>query len=192
MDFLEDGWREPDEGIWEVRGRSRHFVHSKVMAWVAVDRAVQLVEARPGCPAPVDRWQAMRDAVHAEVLAHGYDDRRGAFIQYYGGRELDAATLFVVKIGFLPPDDPRVVRTVEAVRDGLDHDGFVHRYALGGSTVSPRTGLPGCRRRLRGLLVLARRRAGRDRPARRGPASCSAARWTWATTSACCRRSGIR
>ncbi|WP_441248991.1 glycoside hydrolase family 15 protein [Kitasatospora sp. McL0602] len=128
MDFLETHWRQPDEGLWEIRGERRHFVHSKVMAWVAADRAVRLAAAT-GLPAPVDRWRAMRAAVHADVLAHGYDSERGVFVQYYGGRELDAATLFVVKSGFLPPDDPRVVRTVDAVRDGLDHGGFVRRYS---------------------------------------------------------------
>ncbi|WP_035805092.1 glycoside hydrolase family 15 protein [Kitasatospora mediocidica] len=141
MDFLEQHWRDPDEGLWEVRGGRRHFVHSKVMCWVAADRAVKLAEAT-GLPAPVDRWRAMRAAVHADVLAHGYDELRGVFVQHYGGRELDAATLFVVKTGFLPPDDPRVVRTVEAVRDGLDHGGFVRRYALNGAPVAP-DGLPG-------------------------------------------------
>ena len=127
MDYLEQHWREPDEGLWEIRSGRRHFVHSKVMAWVAADRAVRMAEAT-GLPAPVERWRAMREAVHADVCANGYDPRRGVFVQHYGGRELDAATLFVVKSGFLPPDDPRVVRTVDAVRNGLDHGGFVRRY----------------------------------------------------------------
>ncbi len=132
MDFLERHWRDPDEGLWEVRGGRRHFVHSKVMSWVAADRAVQLAEAI-GLPAPVERWRQMRAAVHADVCAHGYDERRGVFVQAYGGSELDAATLFVAKTGFLPPDDPRVVRTVEAVRRGLDHGGFVRRYSGAGA-----------------------------------------------------------
>ncbi|MCX5209457.1 glycoside hydrolase family 15 protein [Kitasatospora sp. NBC_00240] len=127
MGYLEQHWQEPDEGLWEFRSTRRHFVHSKVMAWVAADRAVRLAEAT-GLPAPVERWRAMRDAVHADVCANGYDRRRGTFVQHYGGQELDAATLFVVKSGFLPPDDPRVVRTVDAVRAGLDHGGFVRRY----------------------------------------------------------------
>ncbi|WP_190209802.1 glycoside hydrolase family 15 protein [Kitasatospora indigofera] len=127
MGYLEHHWQEPDEGLWEFRSARRHFVHSKVMAWVAADRAVKLAEAT-GLPAPVERWRAMRDAVHADVCANGYDRRRGTFVQHYGGTELDAATLFVVKSGFLPPDDPRVVRTVDAVRAGLDHGGFVRRY----------------------------------------------------------------
>ncbi|WP_405010608.1 glycoside hydrolase family 15 protein [Kitasatospora sp. NBC_01539] len=128
MTFLEKHWTEPDEGLWEVRGGRRHFVHSKVMAWVAADRALKMAELT-GLPAPVERWREMRDAVHADVCAHGYDRRRGVFVQHYGGHQLDAATLFVVKSGFLPPDDPRVVRTVEAVRAGLDHGGLIRRYA---------------------------------------------------------------
>ncbi|MCG6496111.1 glycoside hydrolase family 15 protein [Kitasatospora sp. A2-31] len=138
MDYLEKHWREPDEGLWEVRGGRRHFVHSKVMSWVAADRAVRLAEAT-GLPAPVDRWRAMRDAVHADVCANGYDRRRGVFVQHYGGQGLDAATLFVVKTGFLPPDDPRVVRTVDAIREGLDHGGLVRRYQARQRT----DGLPG-------------------------------------------------
>ncbi|MEV0532422.1 glycoside hydrolase family 15 protein [Kitasatospora sp. NPDC050463] len=138
MEYLEEHWRDPDEGLWEVRGERRHFVHSKVMSWVAADRAVRLAEAT-GLPAPVARWRAMRDAVHADVCANGYDRRRGVFVQHYGGQGLDAATLFVVKSGFLPPDDPRVVRTVDAVRDGLDHGGLVLRYRAHRRT----DGLPG-------------------------------------------------
>ncbi|MFJ3789819.1 glycoside hydrolase family 15 protein [Kitasatospora sp. NPDC090091] len=138
MDYLERHWQEPDEGLWEVRGGRQHFVHSKVMSWVAADRAVRLAEAT-GLPAPVDRWRAMRDAVHADVCANGYDRRRGVFVQHYGGQGLDAATLFVVKTGFLPPDDPRVVRTVDAIREGLDHGGLVRRYQARQRT----DGLPG-------------------------------------------------
>ncbi|MFD3451293.1 glycoside hydrolase family 15 protein [Streptomyces sp. NPDC058691] len=127
LTHLEGHWHEPDEGLWEVRGGRRHFVHSKVMSWVAADRAVRMAEAT-GLPAPVERWRALRDAIHADVCANGYDARRGVFVQHYGGRALDAATLFIVKTGFLPPDDPRVARTVEAVRDELDLHGFVRRY----------------------------------------------------------------
>ncbi|GAA1235690.1 glycoside hydrolase family 15 protein [Kitasatospora nipponensis] len=130
MAFLEEHWQDPDEGLWEVRGPRRQFVHSKVMCWVAADRAVQLAEAT-GLPAPVERWRALRTAIHRDVCAHGYDEHVGSFVQAYGGRELDASTLFVAKTGFLPPRDPRVLRTVEAVREGLDHGGFVRRYADG-------------------------------------------------------------
>jgi len=128
MSFVEHNWQHPDEGLWEVRAERRHFVHSKVMCWVAADRAVRMAEAT-GLPAPLERWRALRDAVHADVCAHGYDPRRGVFVQSYGSTDLDAATLFIAKTGFLPPEDPRVVRTVDAVRDGLDHGGLVRRYA---------------------------------------------------------------
>ncbi|NUR62987.1 MAG: glycoside hydrolase family 15 protein [Catenulispora sp.] len=130
MSFLEEHWHEPDEGLWEVRGPRRHFVHSKIMCWVAFDRAVKMAEAT-GLAAPVARWRTTRDTIHADVCAKGYDPEMGAFTQYYGGKSLDAATLFAVKTGFLPPDDPRVVSTVKAVRDGLGHNGFVRRYSTG-------------------------------------------------------------
>ncbi|MEW1862968.1 glycoside hydrolase family 15 protein [Streptomyces sp. NPDC088194] len=140
MDFLESKWREPDEGLWEVRGPRRHFVHSKVMAWVAADRAVRTMEAQPKLRGNVDSWRAMRAQVHAEVCAKGYDADRNTFTQSYGSRELDAATLLIPQVGFLPPDDPRVVGTVEAVRAELDLGGFVRRYSPEAAGVD---GLPG-------------------------------------------------
>jgi len=124
---LESIWREPDEGIWEVRGPRRHFVHSKVLAWVAFDRAVRAVE-EAGLPGPVDRWRQVREAIHADVCANGYDAERNTFTQYYGSRGLDAALLQIPLVGFLPPEDPRVVGTVEAVQRELCEDGFVLRY----------------------------------------------------------------
>ncbi|WP_432096839.1 glycoside hydrolase family 15 protein [Streptomyces sp. bgisy100] len=138
MDFLETQWREPDEGLWEVRGPRRHFVHSKVMAWVAADRAVRTLEQSPELGGDVDRWRAMRDTVHREVCRHGYDADRNTFTQSYGSTELDAATLLIPQVGFLPPSDPRVVGTVDAVRRELDHGGFVRRY-----TPDHVDGLPG-------------------------------------------------
>ncbi|MFE0045878.1 glycoside hydrolase family 15 protein [Streptomyces albireticuli] len=140
MEFIEGHWREPDEGIWEVRGPRRHFVHSKVMAWVAADRAVRALEAHPGLRGDLDGWRAIRDAVHREVCAHGYDAERGTFTQSYGSAELDAATLLIPRVGFLPPDDPRVVGTVDAVRRELGHSGLVRRYSLDDKPVD---GLPG-------------------------------------------------
>src|ERR1035438_4255634 len=128
LKFLEDHWDEPDEGIWEVRGPRRHFVHSKVMAWVAFDRAVQAAEA--GMPGPVSRWRELRDLIHQEVCEKGYDAQRGAFMQYYGSSELDAAVLLIPEVGFLPPTDPRVVSTVEAIQRELVTDGLVRRYQL--------------------------------------------------------------
>jgi GH15 family glucan-1,4-alpha-glucosidase len=127
MDFLESRWREPDEGIWEVRGPRRHFTHSKVMAWVAADRAVKAVD-QVGLPGPRDRWAALRDAIHAEVCSEGYDAARGTFTQAYGGRELDAALLVIPKVGFLPPTDGRVTGTIAAIERELYEDGLVHRY----------------------------------------------------------------
>ncbi len=127
LGYLETVWSEPDEGIWEVRGGRRHFVHSKVMAWVAFDRAVQSVE-RHGHDGPVERWRELRDTVHREVCERGFDAARGSFTQSYGSETLDAATLMIPLVGFLPPDDPRVVGTVEAIQRELMHDGYVLRY----------------------------------------------------------------
>jgi GH15 family glucan-1,4-alpha-glucosidase len=127
MGFLEDAWRGPDEGIWEVRGERRHFVHSKVMAWVAFDRAVRAVE-RFGQDGPADRWRALRDEVHREVCERGYDAERRTFTQSYGSRALDAATLMIPLVGFLPPGDERVAGTIEAIQRELCDDGFVLRY----------------------------------------------------------------
>ena len=127
LDFIESGWKEPDDGIWEVRGPRRHFTHSKVMAWVAFDRAVRAVE-RYGKQGPVEDWRKARDEVHAEVLENGWHEGKRAFTQYYGGETLDASILMLPIVGFLPPDDPRVVSTVEAVERELLADGFVRRY----------------------------------------------------------------
>ncbi|MET8179245.1 glycoside hydrolase family 15 protein [Streptomyces sp. NPDC005336] len=140
MDFLESAWRDPDEGLWEVRGPRRHFVHSKVMAWVAADRAVRTIEAHPGLSGDVDRWRAMRDAVRREVCEKGYDPARSTFTQSYGSTELDAATLLIPRVGFLPATDPRVIGTIDAVRRELSEDGLIRRYTTDGSNVD---GLPG-------------------------------------------------
>ncbi|MGW5847506.1 glycoside hydrolase family 15 protein [Streptomyces sp. NPDC055254] len=140
LDFLERNWKRPDEGLWEVRGPRRHFVHSKVMAWVAADRAVKALERDPLIPGDVERWRAMRAAVHADVCEKGYDPVRNTFTQYYGSRELDAATLLIPRVGFLPPDDPRVVGTVDAVREELGRSGLVRRYSTEGPSID---GLPG-------------------------------------------------
>ncbi len=126
LDFLERHWREPDEGLWEVRGPRRHFVHSKVMAWVAFDRAIHAAEL--GRPGAEERWRKIRDAIHQEVCAQGYDAGRGTFTQYYGSTELDASVLLIPEVGFLPPDDPRVVSTVRTIQRELVRDGLVLRY----------------------------------------------------------------
>jgi GH15 family glucan-1,4-alpha-glucosidase len=127
MAFLVDAWREPDEGIWEVRGPRRHFTHSKVLAWVAFDRAVKAVE-QYGRSGPVDTWRAVRDEIHAEVCARGFDAERNTFVQYYGGHDVDAALLQLPLVGFLPIDDPRVVGTVAAIQADLCQGGLVRRY----------------------------------------------------------------
>jgi GH15 family glucan-1,4-alpha-glucosidase len=124
---LEETWREPDNGIWEIRGDPRHFTHSKVMAWVAFDRAVRSV-AEQGLPGPVDRWRALRDEIHDEVCAQGFDESLGAFTQCYGGKELDASLLLIPLVGFLPISDERVQGTVAAVERELMQEGLVLRY----------------------------------------------------------------
>jgi GH15 family glucan-1,4-alpha-glucosidase len=127
MSHLENAWRDPDEGIWEVRGPQRHFTHSKVMAWVAFDRAVKAVE-RYGEDGPVDRWRQLRTEVHEEVCAKGFDARRNTFTQYYGSEDVDASLLMIPLVGFLPADDPRVLGTVQAIERELLWNGFVRRY----------------------------------------------------------------
>lgn len=120
-------WREPDEGIWEVRGPRRHFTHSKMMAWVAVDRAVKGVEAY-GLSGPLDDWRQLRADIHEDVCRHGFDREKNSFVQYYGGRTLDAALLLMPETGFLPPHDPRVLGTIAAIERELRLDGLVMRY----------------------------------------------------------------
>jgi GH15 family glucan-1,4-alpha-glucosidase len=140
LDFLEKNWDQPDEGIWEVRGPRRHFVHSKVMAWVAFDRAYHSTTL--GLPGPGDRWREIRDRIYAQVIDSGYNASRGAFTQAYGSTELDAAVLLIPEVGFLPADDPRVVSTVEVIKQELTSGGLVRRYGLA-SGDSDVDGLPG-------------------------------------------------
>ncbi|QKG24227.1 glycoside hydrolase 15-like protein [Actinomadura verrucosospora] len=127
LDFLEGHWDEPDNGLWEVRGDRRHFVHSKVLAWAGVDGAVRGVEEH-GLDGPAAKWRALRDRIHADVCEHGYDADRGMFTQFYGSKGVDAALLLIPTTGFLPWGDPRVVGTVDAVERDLYRDGFVLRY----------------------------------------------------------------
>lgn len=131
VDQLATIWREPDEGIWEVRGPRQHFTHSKVMAWVAFDRAARAVE-RHGRPGPAEQWRKIADDIHADVCANAWDEERGAFMQAYGSKSLDAAVLLIPHAGFLPPDDPRVVSTVEVIERELTSDGLVNRYEAPG------------------------------------------------------------
>ena len=125
--WLEDGWRETDAGIWEVRGPNRHFTHSKVMAWVAFDRAVRMHDEF-GYDGNVERWRKVRTEIKQQVLTDGWNERKHAFTQVYGGDELDASILMMPLVGFLPATDPRVVSTVEAIQRELSVDGFLLRY----------------------------------------------------------------
>ena len=127
LEHLESIWNCPDEGIWEVRGKPRHFTYSKVMAWVALDRGIRAVEDF-GLQGPVERWRAVRDAIHDEVCARGFNQKLGSFVQSYDSREMDASLLLLPTTGFLPPDDPRIRGTIEAVERHLLVDGFVLRY----------------------------------------------------------------
>jgi GH15 family glucan-1,4-alpha-glucosidase len=132
MEALEARWREPDEGIWEVRGPRRHFTHSKIMAWVAFDRAIRAVE-EGGLEGPTDRWKSARAEIHEQVCDQGYDPGLGAFVQAYDVPRLDASLLMVPLVGFLPASDPRVIGTMEAIQRDLTRDGLVMRYADTGS-----------------------------------------------------------
>jgi len=141
LENLEARWREPDEGIWEVRGPRRHFTHSKVMAWVAFDRGIKAVEdfSHDG---PVERWRELRAEVHAEVLERGFDRRLNSFVQSYDSNRLDASLLTIPIVGFLPPEDPRIRGTLEAIRRELYHDGFVQRYSHDADGTAGVDGLP--------------------------------------------------
>jgi len=127
LEFLDTGWARPDEGIWEVRGPRRHFVHSKMMAWVAVDRLIKFAELGR-LSTDVPRWKKLRAAIHEQVCRDGFDADLNSFVQYYGSKHLDASILMMPLVGFLPADDPRVIGTVEAIEKRLMRDGFVERY----------------------------------------------------------------
>lgn len=127
MKFLENGWREPDEGIWEVRGPRRHFTHSKVMAWVAFDRSIAAVE-QFNQRGPVERWRGIRDEIRDDILTNGFDRKLNAFVQYYGATSADASLLVLPALGFIAADDPRMLGTVELIRRQLESDGLIRRY----------------------------------------------------------------
>ena len=127
MRFLEKGWKEPDEGIWEVRGPRRHFTHSKVMAWVAFDRAVADVE-KFGLVGPVEKWRAIRDEIRAEIMEQGFRSDLDAFTQFYGSPNADASLLMLPALGFIAADDPRMLGTIALIRAQLENHGLLHRY----------------------------------------------------------------
>ncbi len=126
-DWLETAWRQKDQGLWEMRGEPRHFTHSKVLCWVAFDRAIKAVETL-GLSGPVDRWREIRSEIHDSVCQHGFNDRKNSFAQSYGSDALDASTLLIPSVGFLPADDPRVLGTISAVERELLEGSFVKRY----------------------------------------------------------------
>ena len=165
LEYLEKVWRQPDDGIWEVRGPRGHFVQSKVMAWLALDSAVRLAEHHE-LEAPLKRWRKARGEIHRQVCERGYDAERRTFTQYYGSQELDAAVLMIPIVGFLPGTDSRVTGTIDAVREELGHDGFISRY----STTATDDGLPGSEAQFLACsfwLVTALAMNGREREARR-------------------------
>ena len=167
LEWLEEGWRMTDAGIWEVRGPERHFTHSKVMAWVAFDRALRMAEEY-GTSGPVDRWYELRDEIHREVLERAWSEQQQAFAQSYDSDELDASVLLMPLVGFLPADDPRMVSTVAAVERTLLRDGFVLRYvpridgAVDGLTSDEGVFLP-CSFWLASVLALQGRREDAER-----------------------------
>lgn len=124
---IRERWRDPDEGIWEVRGGPRHFVHSKAMCWVGVDRAIKMAQAL-GESEPLDEWRGLRDEIHGDVLERGFDRELGTFVQAYGSRSLDASAMLLPLVGFIRADDPRMISTVAAIGERLTTDGLVHRY----------------------------------------------------------------
>ena len=128
LGHLETVWRNPDHGIWEVRGEPRAFTHSRLMCWVAFDRAIKSAE-RFGLEGPIDRWREVRDTIHADICANGFNPGRNSFVQHYGGEALDASLLLIPQVGFLPADDPRLAGTIAAVERELVRDGFVLRYS---------------------------------------------------------------
>ena len=137
LEHLDTVWTSPDHGLWEVRGHAQHFTYSKVMAWVAFDRAVRGIEAYQ-LDAPLERWQARREAIHREICEQGFDPQLNSFVQAYGSQELDASLLLLPTVGFLPASDPRIRGTIEAVERALLVDGFLLRY----NTVTSQDGLP--------------------------------------------------
>jgi len=143
--YLEEHWTEPDEGIWEVRGGPQHFVHSKAMAWVAFDRQIKMAGTGLAFPpeSMLKRWRTIRDEIHAQVCEKGYDASRGTFTQYYGSRSIDAAVLMMAEVGFLAPDDARIVSTIHTIRRELTYDGLVLRYSPPEAGGAPVDGLPG-------------------------------------------------
>lgn len=138
VEHLAERWKEPDNGLWEMRGPQRHFTYSKVMAWVAVDRMIDGARSYD-LPGPVRRWERLRAEIRRDILANGYDAKRNTFVQAYGSDELDASLLLIPRVGFLPPGDKRVIGTIDAIQEDLTENGLVLRYRPQASD----DGLPG-------------------------------------------------
>ncbi len=137
LNHLEEIWQRPDEGIWETRGGREQFTYSKVMAWVAFDRAI-LIARKLGCDAPLEKWEKLRDTIHEEICRKAFNRKMNSFVQFYGSRQLDASLLLLPIVGFLPASDPRIRGTIEAIERDLMKDGFVMRY----NTEKVKDGLP--------------------------------------------------
>ena len=163
IEHLEKIWRLPDEGLWEVRGGARQFTHSKVMAWVAFDRAIRTIE-RHGLEGPLERWRTVRDQIHRQVCEEGFDKNAGAFTRSYGSSALDASALLIPLVGFLPASDPRVHSTVEAIGKRLRVDGLIRRC----DTEKPRMASKAARARSWPALLVCRQ-SSHDRTAGRSP-----------------------
>ena len=180
---LESHWQAPDEGIWEIRGPRRHFTHSKVMAWVAFDRAIKDAE-RDGLSGPIDRWRELRDSIHAQVCERGFDAAHNCFVQSYDSELLDASLLLIPQVGFLPADDPRVLGTITAIERHLIVDGsgdaLLDCFAGGCAAVG--------RGRVLTLLILAGGLLRADRPAQARRGRCSRSCLRSATMSVCLQR----
>ncbi len=183
IDHLCQVWQEPDDGIWETRGGRKHFTHSKVMAWVALDRGIKHHE-RHGGGGDVKRWRKNRDMVHQEVCEKGFNKELNSFVQSYGSKELDASCLRISLVGFLPPEDPRIVGTVEAIERGLMRDGFVQRYDPGCPATACRVAKAPFSPAASGSSQTCRSSA-----ARRMRRRCLTGCWRWPTTSVCFPRS---
>jgi GH15 family glucan-1,4-alpha-glucosidase len=166
VDWVSENWRRPDSSIWEIRAEPRHYVYSKVMCWVALDRAIQMAEEL-GAPETIDRWRTERAAIHEDVLQHGWDDERQTFVQSYGSSALDAANLLIGVYGFVPPDDPRMKGTIQATLRELTRDGMLYRYTSDDGLAGQEGVFSICTFWLADALVLSGDRAGGERVFRR-------------------------
>ncbi len=166
LSFVADSWQQPDSGIWEVRSDPQRFTHSRVMAWVAVDRAIKSAEAFE-LAGPLEEWKRLRADIHADVCHHGFDRERGTFTRAYGSRALDASLLLIPLVGFLPPDDERVQGTLRAIESELMHDGFLRRYDTAADDADGLAGAEGAFLACTFWLADAYQQAGREEEARR-------------------------